>query len=85
MESVFALHHVRVIEPGQEDVKLIGIYRSKASASMAVNRLKGLSGFRDDPAIVLDGCGDEAGFHISEYTLDAEGGWAEGFVYGDEA
>lgn len=79
MENVFVLQHVHVLEPGVEDVKLIGIYRSKAAAAMAVNRLKGCPGFIDDPHVTHEGVGDEPGFHINEYTLDADH-WADGFV-----
>lgn len=79
MESVFVLHHVHVFEPGEDSVKLIGVYRSRAAAVMAVNRLRDQLGFSDDPGISSDDSGCEAGFHISEYGLDIDH-WTEGFV-----
>jgi hypothetical protein len=79
MQSVFVLHHVHVFEPGWDDVKLIGIYRSKTAAIMAVERLKDQPGFVNDSNIVDGGAGDEPGFHINEYRLDSDH-WTEGFV-----
>lgn len=79
MESVFVLQHVHVFEPGSDDVKLIGIYRSRAAAVMAVSRLRGEPGFSNDPDISDDDSGCEAGFHITEYHLDHDH-WSEGFV-----
>jgi len=81
MTSVFVLQHVHVISGGDEDVKMIGVYRSEAAARMAVNRLRDQPGFRDLPDIV--GPDDESGegFHIDEYTLDNDS-WADGYVSG---
>ncbi|MDR7070959.1 hypothetical protein J2X02_003833 [Pseudoxanthomonas japonensis] len=79
MESVFVLQHVHVFEPGSDDVKLIGIYRSKSAAVMAVNRIRSQPGFANDPNISDDDSGCEAGFHITEYGLDSDH-WTEGFV-----
>ena len=46
MESVFVLHHVaRVGE--DEDVKLIGVFRTKVDAEAAAEQLKVQPGFRD--------------------------------------
>lgn len=79
MESVFILQHVHVFELGSDDVKLIGVYRSRAAAVMAVNRLRSQLGFADDPDISTDDSGCEAGFHITEDALDKDH-WTEGFV-----
>lgn len=79
MESVFVLHHVHVLGPDSDDVKLIGVYRSKAAATMAANRLKGQPGFMDQPKVFYAGDGNEAGFHINEYRLDSDH-WTDGFV-----
>jgi hypothetical protein len=81
MTSVFVLQHVHVIPGGDEDVKMIGVYRSEASARMAVDRLKDQPGFRDLPNIVGSEDEGDEGFHISEYTLDKDS-WAEGYVSG---
>lgn len=79
MESVFVVQHVHLFGPGEEDVKMVGVYRSKDSALAAVARLKTRPGFRDIPSVVRPGGDDWAGFHITECTLD-EDNWTEGYV-----
>jgi hypothetical protein len=69
MKTVYVLHHVRPIGENDEDVKLIGIYRSKEAAGAAVARLLGQSGFRDYPD----------GFKAEPYELDKDN-WTEGFA-----
>lgn len=69
MDTVYLLWHVRADDPCHEDAKLIGVYRSQASADAAVLRVKGQPGFRDHPE----------GFEISVYPLDKDH-WTEGFV-----
>jgi hypothetical protein len=81
MTSIFVLQHVHVIPDGDEDVKMIGVYRSEAAARMAVNRLKEQPGFRDLPAIVGPDDESDEGFHINEYILDTDS-WADGYVSG---
>ena len=81
MTSVFVLQHVHVIPDGDEDVKMIGVYRSAAAARMAINRLKDQPGFKDLPGIVEPDDESDEGFHISEYTLDKDS-WADGYVSG---
>ena len=66
--SVYILHHVRPIDGGDEDVKLIGVYSSNAFAQSAILRLSHLPGFSKWPDC----------FEITEYTLD-EDNWTEGF------
>lgn len=79
MDSVFVIQHVHVFDDGNEDVKMIGVYRTLASARMAVIRLKGEPGFCDQSDVIVEGVGDEPGFHINEYHLDKDH-WTDGFV-----
>jgi len=67
--DVFLVQHVHIHEDGEEDIKLIGVYSSRASAEQAIERLKQQPGFRDTPE----------GFVLDQYTLD-EDNWTEGFV-----
>jgi hypothetical protein len=67
--GVFILHHTHVFDDGDEDIKIIGIYSSYASATAAIERLRQQSGFCDAPE----------GFEISEYQLDVDH-WREGYV-----
>jgi hypothetical protein len=72
MATVFILQHERP-ETGDrtEDVKFIGAYSSRASAQLAVDRLRSQPGFRDYP--------DD--FSIDEYEIDKDH-WTEGFIVG---
>jgi hypothetical protein len=80
MESVFVLQHLHILPTGEEDVKLLGIYRSLESAHSAVERLRSQPGFRDHPGIVdRQQDSDEQGFHIGVYPLDMDH-WSEGYV-----
>ena len=74
METVFVLQHVAREETPDEDVKLIGVYSSRAAADAAVLRMRLLPGFRDFPS----------GFHVGEYRLDRDH-WEEGFISWAEA
>lgn len=67
--AVFVLHHGHVLEDGEEDVKLIGCYSSRAAADAAIQRLRHKPGFDITP--------DD--FTIDEYVLDQDN-WADGFV-----
>ncbi|MCR5872637.1 MULTISPECIES: hypothetical protein [unclassified Sphingomonas] len=69
MEHVYLLHHIREDDEYGDDAKLIGVYRSEASAKLAIDRLSSQPGFRDYPA----------GFEIGKYALDHDH-WEEGFV-----
>jgi hypothetical protein len=83
MSNVFVLQHVHVYSSGDEDVKLLGVYGSRANALAAVGRFRTQLGFCDLPNIVEPGSDDDAGFHITEYTLDEDSsGWASGYVRG---
>lgn len=83
MNSVFIVQHVHLLLPQEEeDVKLIGVYRSLQSAHAAAKRLASAPGFRDRPNVVdpsYAGIGVGEGFHISEYRLD-EDNWISGYV-----
>lgn len=81
--TVFILQHLHVIddgsEYGKEDVKLIGVYSSLASAQDAVRRLASMPGFKDAPEIRNPEIDDEEdGFYIDEYEIDRDH-WEEGF------
>lgn len=69
MESVYVLHHVREDDEFADDAKLIGIYRTEASAKEAIERLTPQPGFRDYPK----------GFQVEPYELDKDH-WVEGFI-----
>jgi len=79
MKSVFVLQHLHLHSHGEEDVKLIGVYSSRAAAIAAVTRLKGQPGFCDLPNIVSPSDEDDQGFHIDEYVIDLDY-WPEGYV-----
>lgn len=68
IRRVFILHHVHDLD-GVEDVKLIGVYSSEASAEAARVRLSKQPGFVDHPV----------GFHLDPYELD-EDHWTDGFL-----
>ena len=75
LKTVFLLQHVHVSDDGsEEDVKLIGVYRSRDLPEGAIERLRGQPGFVDHPD----------GFEIGEYELDKDH-WTEGFVSWAEA
>lgn len=67
--NVFVVQHVHVLEDGEEDVKLIGVYSSLDAAQAAVGRAQLKPGF----------CDASSGFSVDPYALD-EDGWAEGYL-----
>lgn len=79
MSSVFVLQHSHSPVPGDDDIKLIGVYRTRAAAEAAVERLRNLPGFRNHPRIVDTESGGDEGFHLDEYQLDKDH-WVEGFI-----
>lgn len=80
MQSVFVLHHVHILPSGEEDVKLIRVYRSDEAARSAVERLRVQAGFSDHPRIVDPLHDDDVrGFRLDEYALDRDY-WPEGYV-----
>jgi hypothetical protein len=66
--TVFVLQHARPKEDGDEDVKLIGVYSSRAAAKAAIARLREKPGFSEYP--------DD--FDLDPYELDVDH-WTEGF------
>lgn len=72
--TVFLVHHVHEFENGSEDVKLIGVYASRADAEAALFRVRDQPGFRDHPG----------GFDISEILVGADH-WTEGFISWEDA
>jgi hypothetical protein len=70
MKHAFLVQHVRPMRrSGSEDVKIIGIYRSRSSARLAIRRAKKRVGFRDWPE----------GFSIDRYEVGKDE-WQDGFV-----
>jgi hypothetical protein len=60
---------ITIDERAGDDVKLLGIYSSRASADERIRRARRLPGFRDEPECFVTG----------EYELDQDT-WTEGFV-----
>ncbi len=80
MDSVFVVQHLHVLPHGEENVKLIGVYRSLEAANAAVACLSSKPGFRDFPTIVNPGMSETPdGFYIDEYHLDMDQ-WEDGYV-----
>ena len=69
MNNVFLLWHTHVLDDGEEDSKLLGVYSSESMAKGKIKFYKDLSGFRDH----LDG------FEITRQEVDVDW-WKEGFV-----
>jgi hypothetical protein len=69
VRTVYVLQHVHTPEQGEENVKLIGVYSSRANAQSAIKRMRQSPGFFENPD----------GFGIDEYQLDKDQ-WVEGFV-----
>ncbi len=84
MTSVFVLQHSHSPTPDHDEVKLVGVYATRAAAEAAVERLCALPGFRNYPRIVDHDSDNVEGFHIDEYQLDRDN-WTEGFITWAEA
>lgn len=69
LSSVFVLHHVHVIDDDDENVKLLGVYSTRAIAMDRIETYKNLPGFKECPD----------GFEITEYEID-EDNWQEGYI-----
>lgn len=65
VQTVFVLQHESVAE----DVKLIGVYATHADAFAAMQRVRSLPGFRDEPD----------GFSIDDYEVGLDH-WTDGYV-----
>ena len=71
MTNVFLLPHLHEFDDGHEDMKLIGVYSSRANAEAALAAVHGQPGFRETPS----------GFSINEWPLDStRPEWSEGYV-----
>ena len=66
--NVYIVQHVHTLGDA-EDVKLIGVYKTKVKAQNAVNRAKKLKGFKSF----------SDGFTIDEYEVDKDH-WNEGSI-----
>lgn len=79
MNSVFLLQHMYVDSHKGENVKIIGIYRSRWEAEEVVRHMSILPGFSVYPSLV-DPLVDEEenGFYIDEYVL-GKSQWTDGF------
>jgi len=71
-QSCFLLHHIHVVGDN-EDIKIIGVYRSYAEAEAAIHRVKERPGFRDSVE----------SFSIDEYQFGKDH-WTQGYIFGDE-
>lgn len=67
--NVFVLFHTHIIEADNEDVKMIGVFSTHATALAAIDKIKTQPGFRDT----------QEGFEIEEYPLDLIH-WEKGYV-----
>lgn len=68
MDEVFLLWHVHEHENGEDDEKLIGVYRTESDAKAAIERVAFQPGFADL----------REGFQICPYDLNKDH-WTEGF------
>lgn len=68
MKTVYLVQHVRGSEESESDVKIVGVYSSRAAADGAVATLVLKPGFSDCPT----------GFHVDEYVVDRVY-WQDGF------
>ncbi|MEO7734186.1 MAG: hypothetical protein ABIY55_24700 [Kofleriaceae bacterium] len=55
---------------GASELKLIGVFSTRARAEAAVDARRGKPGFVDHPD----------GFEIASYVIDRDGAWLDGFV-----
>jgi hypothetical protein len=57
-------------EEAGDDIKMIGVYSSQTNGLAAIERARGLPGFREEPNCFL----------LLQHTVDGEDGWREGFA-----
>ena len=69
MDTVFLLWHTHVLADENEDIKLIGVYRSSEDAEEAQARVGSKPGFAKHPE----------GFLIEPFELNQDH-WTEGYV-----
>lgn len=68
MKAVFLVTHSYELNEGEEEIKILGVYLSKAEGQLAVRRIKRSEGFRDHPR----------GFHVDRFEIGKDQ-WSEGF------
>ncbi len=79
MIRVFVLQHLHLLNGDKEDVKMLGVYSTSASAAAAIERFQKLPGFRTVPQIAnANALGVAEGFYINEYEMDQHS-WSEGY------
>jgi hypothetical protein len=78
MNDVYVLEHLHVLNGDEEDVKMIGVYRSREAGLAAIERLRNQPGFRDFPKLIERGNEGPDGFYLNGHQLDQDS-WAEGF------
>jgi hypothetical protein len=79
MDSVFLVQHLHALTDG-DNIKIIGIYRTRNSALQAVDRLKHQPGFGSESRVVdPDANAGESGFYVEEYRLEQDH-WPEGYL-----
>jgi hypothetical protein len=69
MKTIWLLEHVHEFADGSEDVKLIGVFESRAEGEAAQASVANQPGFLENPE----------GFHLTEHHLGVVC-WSEGFV-----
>ena len=80
VEFVYIVQHVHAMPNGEENIKLIGAYRSLELAHAAIGRLRSQSGFQDNPEIIDPAAANNRlGFYVDRYAIDKDH-WSEGFV-----
>ncbi len=80
MQTVFLLEHLHVLPDKSEDIKTIGIYRSKEEAIAAIERLKDQAGFSEFSNLIDPSTEDYiSGFYLQEYELGKDQ-WINGFI-----
>jgi len=85
MDRVYLLQHSHSPTPDNEQVKVVGVYRSREEAVAAVARLRDKPGFRNHPRVVDTDVGSsDEGFHISDMVLGQDA-WMDGFITAAEA
>ena len=73
MDTVVLLWHIHEMPDGQDDEKLIGVYRTGEDARAAIERLRDKPGFKELPD----------GFKVLHLRVELDG-WTEGYVTGEE-
>ena len=78
MKTAFVLQHLHVLPSGEEDFKMIGLYKTMADAEAAITRLRLKPGFSTFPRLVKPDDLSPNGFYIDEYVVGQDH-WSEGF------